>query len=750
MASLLDTIFADESLASRLAQQPVDSQTLTLVGQDLHTSEETFGISRTDEGFVASRKVVVFGHDAVPPGDEIPAADTATARQPSRSVNADDAEYRLIGKLGSGGTAVVYQAHQRAIDREVAIKMLRSELSNDASSRSRFLTEARVIGSLDHPNVIALHDLCVDEHRQLFYSMKRIDGTSWNQQIADRSVEDNLTILLRVADAIRYAHSRGLIHRDLKPENVMLGRFGEALVADWGLAIRIEDTRRNAGRSADANGDQDGGNGRSLAKIGASTAIGGTPAYMAPEQALGDLVAIDHRTDVYLLGGILFQILTGQTPHHGRNLLDCIYAAANNLIQSTAVEGELIDAALKAMATEPDDRFDSVEEFIAAIKDHRTHQESERLVRRAIRRVWPTEPANVPSDPYEQFRVGEALLHEALALWPENHRAAMTLTRTQLEFASFAADQGDLDLSIRLFDAADEADSEAAMRVRRDLQRRERVRESQAKYSALFTQSPEAGLLIRWRDGAVVEANLACLSLLGYEKEELVGKTIANLSIWACPDRRKQFVAQLSRHGQVDNFETQFVRKGASADCDTAVKMADGESVPGVMDVLVSSRNVEVGGEEMLLSTIRDISQRRQAERNLEQSRRRLRDLQRLAGLGTWTYDPNRKTVNWSEEAFRLCGRDPQLGEPSLQEFLSLIHLDDRSAVTKAIERAIRYGASYQLNYRQRDDDGNYRSLLARGRPVFDTDGRTIEVYGILQVAPYPNPTPNPVVRTSS
>ncbi|WP_146582232.1 protein kinase domain-containing protein [Neorhodopirellula pilleata] len=765
MASLLDTIFADESLANRLAQQPVDSQTLTLVGDDLHLPDASAGLAHADEGFVATRKVVVFGHTAAASEDQSirvdavsgsdPTSVTATNSTPAAVVCADDAEYRLIGKLGSGGTAVVYQAHQRAIDREVAIKMLRSELATDASSRSRFLTEARVIGSLDHPNVIALHDLCVDEHGQLFYSMKRIDGTSWNQQIADRSVEDNLTILLRVADAIRYAHSRGLIHRDLKPENVMLGRFGEALVADWGLAIRVEDTRRHAnatGGEAGADGNQANANERPLAMIGASTAIGGTPAYMAPEQALGDIVAIDHRTDVYLLGGILYQILTGQTPHHGRNLLECIHAAANNRIEPTDVEGELIDAALKAMATDPNDRFTSVEEFVAAIKDHRTHQESERLVRRAIRRVWPTDPASVPSDPYEQFRVGEALLHEALALWPENQRATTMLVRTQLEFARFAADQGDLDLSMRLFESAGEGESEAAMRVRRDLQRRERVRESQAKYSALFTQSPEAGLLIRWRDGAVMEANLACLSLLGYEKDELVGKTIANLSIWACPDRRKQFIAQLSRDGQVDNFETQFVRKGASADCDTAVKMAGGELVPGVMDVLISSRTVEVGGEEMLLSTIRDISQRRQAERNLEQSQRRLRDLQRLAGLGTWTYDPNMKTVSWSEEAFRLCGRDPRLGEPNLQEFLSLIHPDDRSAVIQAIERALHYGASYQLNYRQRDDQGNYRSLLSRGRPVLDTDGHTIEVYGILQVAPYNNtvPSPNHVVRTSS
>ena len=96
-----------------------------------------------------------------------------------------------------------------------------------------------MIGGLDHPNVIALHEVCVDSDGFLFYSMKRIEGTSWDQQISRNSVDENVKILLRVADAIRYAHSRGLVHRDIKPENVMLGQFGEVLVADWGLALRI-------------------------------------------------------------------------------------------------------------------------------------------------------------------------------------------------------------------------------------------------------------------------------------------------------------------------------------------------------------------------------------------------------------------------------------------------------------------------------------------------------------------------------
>lgn len=757
MASLLQTISDDQSLAKRLAEQQNGSQTLTLVPE---TSTDL--ADSLEEGFVPARKVVLFGESGKKCVSECPptgAPSSLASKELSSKDESSLAEYRLIGKLGSGGTAVVYQAHQRAIDREVAIKMLRRELADDRPSRLRFLTEARVIGSLDHPNVIALHDLCVDDQGQVFYSMKRIDGTSWTEQMADLSVEENLTILLRVADAIRYAHSRDLVHRDLKPENVMLGRFGEVLVADWGLAIRC-----NAHKAKQASAGNPNSKVRhAVDTIGtASSAVGGTPAYMAPEQAMGNLAEISVATDIYLLGSILYHTLTGHPPHHGRNLLDCIHSAANNVIQPTKVEGELMDAAMKAMASDPGERFGSVEELVAAITDHRTHQESERLVRRATRRVWPTEPTTDPIDPYESFRVGEALLHESLAVWPGNALAKATLKRAQSEFARFAASQGDLDLSLRLFVSAGQSDSETALRVKRDLEQREKVRESQAKYSALFTQSPEAGLLIRWHDGVVMEANEACLELLGYEKGEMVGRNVSGLSIWACPDRRKQFVAELTRNGRVDNFETQFIRKQRidkpdsstapqaapspgqisaeqiSAEQISAEQSGDEIGNSATIDILMSSRTVEVVGESMILSTIRDISKRRQAERNLEQSRRRLRDLQRLAGLGTWSYDTKANRVSWSEEAFRLSGRNPEHGEPDLEEFRKLLHPDDLEAVSDAIELAIDTGASYQLTYRMRDEAGDYRSLFSRGQPVLDADGKTVELYGIIQIANTP------------
>ncbi|MFG0268226.1 MAG: protein kinase [Rhodopirellula sp. JB055] len=795
MSSLIETIEVDAALSKRLAEMPADSQTLTLSLDAIGDGEISEGVlqhpswsnapriamPRLSAGGQASLSELAQtiettgsvdgdGKEEASEGtgnrliqtDPTPSGSSATGnaeKQETRSncegflpprrvamLNSDptkadceslkDVEYRLVGTLGSGGTGIVYQAHQRAIDREVAIKVLRRELTTDASSRGRFLAEARVIGALDHPNVIALHDLCIDDEGQLFYSMKRVDGASWDQQIDSLSLEKNLNILLRVADAIRYAHSRGLVHRDLKPENVMLGRFGEVLVADWGLALSKSSLTPTAAAST----------------TDSYHAIGGTPAYMAPELAAGDLFGITYATDIYLLGAILFRVVAGFPPHHGKSLLACIRAAANNQIEPVPdqlgdTELELVQIALKAMATDPLGRFSSVEELIEAIEGHRSHEASDRLVRRAKRRLSeiaelgsPEEaaqkgtPSGLRADRYERFAAVDALLREAIEIWPDNRRAIDTLRSTQLEFARTATAQGDLDLALVLYESAGQSDSEAAARVRKQRDRRERVRESQAKYSTLFTHSPDAGMLIRWSDGVVMEANTACLELLGYTKEEVVGQKMTSLTIWACPKKREEFIEQLAREGQIDNFETQFLHKQTSVEpslCKDNLPVP--QQASGVIDVLISSRTVLLGGEEMLMSTVRDISARKTAERDLEYSRRRLRDLQRLAGLGSWSFALQTQSIRWSEEAFRVTGRDVQRGAPDYNEFVASIHPDDREKLQVAIERSLTQGTSFQLKFRYRDDQGKYRKLFTRGNPVFDADENVIEIYGILQ-----------------
>ncbi|GAA4463110.1 protein kinase domain-containing protein [Novipirellula rosea] len=698
--NLITAVLTDARLKARLAAMPADEKTVVLSGKETASQLAHPAWKEWDpEGFHAECETpqsAEMDTIALPAATPSPADCMDLGFVPHRGVatigggKVCDADYRLVGELGAGGTGIVYQAHQRAVDREVAIKVLRKNLSQDAASRNRFLTEARVIGGLDHPNVIALHEVCIDQDGGLFYSMKRIDGTSWDQQIKEMSLSDNVQTLMRVGDAIRYAHSRGLIHRDIKPENVMLGRFGEVLLADWGLAIS-----HSPKESAEA----------------IDHTIGGTPAYMAPELATGDHRHVSFATDVYLLGATLFQILTGYPPHHGETLLECIQAAAQNKIRPTSVQGELMDIAKIAMATHPSDRYRTVDQFLEALDQQREHDESARLVKRAQGHL---KSANA-SNHYEGFRLADALIMEALEIWPENRRARDLGKELNLEFARAATDQGDLDLAISLYDSAGHGDSEAAARTRRLRDQRNANVEREGRYSTLFTHSPDAGLLIRMSSSRVVEANQTFRDLMGYAEEEIVGKLMTELNLWICPQRRDELIAELERNRRIDNFEGQ-------------LRHRDGHPI----DVLISGRVTKLAGETMLISSIRDISIRKQTENDLRRSRRRLKDLQALAGLATWSYDAITKQVTWSDEVFRLAGRNPAEGVPTRTEYIEMLHPKDRRKMKDAIGEALVNGASYEIQIRLRDASGNYRHLLVRGQPIFDDDGKTTEIYGVL------------------
>ncbi|MGB7329330.1 MAG: protein kinase [Rubripirellula sp.] len=693
-SGLLGSILGSADLRKQLSAMPFDEKTIELSATNLNDFSHPDWTNTSGKHFQQETIDVSIDQtlDTAPPVDLgfIPKRVIANIGSPST----ENTDYRIIGKLGAGGTAVVFQAHQRAVDREVAVKMLHEELSGKAASRERFLAEARVIGGLDHPNIIALHEVYSDASGGLFYSMKCIDGTSWDKQIADLSHEQNMDTLLRVADGIRYAHSRGLIHRDIKPENVMLGRFGEVLLADWGLAIKC--------------GSQD-------EALVANSSIGGTPAYMAPELASASAGEINFQTDVYLLGAILFQIQTGRPPHYGETLLECLRAAASNVIETTEVEGELMDIAMTAMATKQSDRYPDVDAFVAAIKDQRQHEQSVRLVRRAVRQV--AQPKNTVDvvDPYKDYGIADALLGEAIETWPENPRAHEVRKRLQLEFARIATERGDFDLATNIYEAAGESESDEALMVKFHRMRRDASQQAVSRYSALFTKSPDAGLLVQMSTGKIVEANLAFGKLFGYKADQVVGESIGELNLWVCAKRRTLMVDRVKQYGSVDDFEAQFYH-------------TDGR----IIDVLFGARVLEVDGEQMLLSTLRDISLRKNAENELKRSRARLRDLQGMAGLATWSYDVITGKVTWNTEAFELAGRSREEGTPTRAEYFDMIHPEDRGRLRMALDMAIDSGAAYELSVRQKSIGGEFRYVVVRGQPILDDDGKTIEVYGVV------------------
>ena len=382
-------------------------------------------------------------------------------RRGIREPNSPDlptADYEILEKIGTGGVGVVYSARQASIDRTVAIKMLRQEYSSRAEHQDKFLAEAVLTGELDHPNIVPIYDLGRSNSGELFYSMKNVVGTPWDRVISTKSLRENLDILMKVSDAVGFAHSRGIIHRDLKPENVMLGNFGEVLVMDWGIAMPTEGFRKSS-------------------SIRRSQAMGGTPAYMAPEMAKGPFEDIGMAADVYLLGGILFEILCGFPPHHGTDVMDCVRNAGKNIIQPTEVSGELMEIAIKALATLPRRRFRSVQNFQDSIRLYQSHIESLTLSDNAESDL---NNALVSKD-YKDFSRAVFALEKAISLWPENSLAEDGLLRAKTEYAKVSLDKGDYDLGLSMLDSGNHLHQPIIKKLR-NAQKERDARQSRLKW----------------------------------------------------------------------------------------------------------------------------------------------------------------------------------------------------------------------------------------------------------------------------
>ncbi|MCI0331620.1 MAG: protein kinase [Planctomycetes bacterium] len=378
--------------------------------------------------------------------------------EPAPKTLAEVPDYELLDIIGEGGMGVVYAAHQSSIARTVAVKMLKPSAKVREDQRDKFISEAVVTGELDHPNIVPIYDLGSNDEGALFYSMKRVRGTPWDKVIDQKQLDENLSILLRVSDAVAFAHAGGVIHRDLKPENVMLGDYGEVLVMDWGLArVTPEFAHVDTVYQADS--------------------LGGTPAYMSPEMAKGPVENINKTSDIYLLGAILYEIIGGQPPHSGRDVMQCLMAASQNKIDPIRYDGELKAIALTAMATRQEDRYQTVKEFQEAVRVYQSHSESLVLTAHANQNL---QKARASHD-YQLFARALYGFQESMTLWDENQRARNLLKETQFDYAKCALDNGDLDLAASLLDTSHEDHQalatkiEAARKERNARQRRLRM-----------------------------------------------------------------------------------------------------------------------------------------------------------------------------------------------------------------------------------------------------------------------------------
>ena len=271
-----------------------------------------------------------------------------------------------------GGMSVLMDAVDTNLMRSVAMKILREDMNKDELALSRMVVEAQIMGQLDHPNIVPVYELGIEKKKRLFYTMKRVHGNALDELIYDQDLSSRtdgdlfplIQIMLKVCDALSYAHSKGVLHRDLKPENVMVGEFGQVFLMDWGIA-RIKESSKSSPGDLDVPRINKR---RRLSPIEEKQgAVVGTPCYMSPEQAFGDLNAIDERSDVFSLGVILYEILTCTRPILGNSRVQMVLNARKCEIEppyervGSALPAGLVRIAMKAMSKDPADRYQTVE-----------------------------------------------------------------------------------------------------------------------------------------------------------------------------------------------------------------------------------------------------------------------------------------------------------------------------------------------------------------------------------------------------
>jgi serine/threonine-protein kinase len=272
--------------------------------------------------------------------------------------------YRIVAPLGRGGMATVYRAHDPALDRDVALKVLPAEFLHDPAFAERFRQEARVAARLEHPHVVPIHNFGIEGGRP-WMAMRLVTGGSLAGRVARGPLvpREAAALLADVAGALDYAHGRGVVHRDVKPANVLLDEAGRAYLADFGVAKMLE--------------------GSSIAT--ATGLIQGTPSYMAPEQAMG--AKVDHLADVYALGVMAFECLTGRVPYTGTTPVAILMKHVQEPVpEPTAAEvaPQLAAVLRRCLAKTPSERWPTAGAFTAALGQ-------------AAAGVTPAEPVALPT-----------------------------------------------------------------------------------------------------------------------------------------------------------------------------------------------------------------------------------------------------------------------------------------------------------------------------------------------------------------
>ena len=562
-----------------------------------------------------------------------------TSIQISPADRSDDRITRR-GLHSTGGIGHVWLAHDRVLDREIALKELKADQAGSETNRRRFFREAQITAQLTHPGTVAVYDYVEDGERS-YYTMKFVRGRTLTEVIseyhsrrrdaAEQGVTPPLIQLLNqfvsVCNTIAFAHSRGVVHRDLKTENVVVGNFGEVIVLDWGLARRLEKHENAAEGKPDeltATVMLD----ERAAATSSQTMQGdklGTPAYMSPEQARGEVDLIDERTDVYGLATILYEILVGDPPFLGKSIV----AVLESVIHDTprppgdCVDGvprELEQICLRGLSKKREDRQQSagamaeeIQFWIAERAERkRTEQERERFfslsldllaILDASGHLSQTNPAwesvlGWTTDELLGRPVWDLIAPEDHARARKNHeRILASESLTEVEYRCLCRDGGNRWI---LWNAKLIPGESSIYLVGRDITERKRTEQT---FQQLLESAPDAMVVVN-DTGTIVLVNAQLERLFGYSRDVLLGGPI------------EQLVPEQYRAGHPEKLAGFVANPGVRP-------MASGLELFGerrdgtVFPVEISLSPVETEQGLLVSCAVRDITDRRRAERNV-------------------------------------------------------------------------------------------------------------------------------------
>ncbi len=435
--------------------------------------------------------------------------------------------YRLRREVARGGFGEVWEAEQTALGRVVAVKKIQDALVARREGKGesadaliyRFYQEAIVTARLEHPNIVPVYDLGVDPRGQPLLAMKLVRGAPWIELLQkdfpvlapEEFLGRHLLILIDMAQAVAFAHSRGIVHRDLKPSQVMVGQFGEVVLMDWGLAVYVGDSR-----SAE---DSSGFSAAEIPRPETASSPAGTPTLMAPEQALDTAMGVTPLTDIYLLGGTLYFMLTGAFPHRAQASLLAVKQShlteevepPESRAPGREIPRELSELAMRALRRDPQERVQSAGEFIQGLQDYLTGA-SKRRQSMEIARQIAQEAADSPHPPeaeeilepllsrtaaraedsaayYSVYASRANRLDEAAALWPRNPEVGRLREQTLRDYALAAIANGDLTLAravVNRMTNRDRADMLTRVIERREALARLERRQGRLAFAALL------------------------------------------------------------------------------------------------------------------------------------------------------------------------------------------------------------------------------------------------------------------------